>query len=77
MALFDNLMDVQDKVIHHSANLAAVTIPVMSAALHGPQILTYGTASAGLVWYAILITERLCFWLKRLSEWRKGRTKKG
>lgn len=56
---------VQDSVVHHAANAAAVTIPAMSIALHGPEILSYTTAGLGCVWYGILIGERVAAWISR------------
>lgn len=58
---------IQDHVIHHAANLAAITIPVMSISLHAPEALSYTTAGLGIAWYVILIGERVCSWIMR---WR-------
>ena len=59
---------VQDHVIHHSANLAAVVIPVMSVWLNAPVFFTVTTAALGTVWYLILIGEKL---YDLRSKWRE------
>lgn len=60
-----NLQQVQDQVVHHAANTAAVTFPLMSLWLNAPQILTVVTAVLGVVWYCILIGEKIYTWWKR------------
>ncbi len=52
-------------MIHHSANLAAITIPAISLSLNGPAILTYVTGILGAVWYLILISEKFFAWRAR------------
>ncbi len=65
--MLDKLMSAQDNMIHHAANTAAIAIPMMSIALHGPQILSYTTAGLGCVWYGILIGERV---MGMISRWK-------
>ena len=60
-----NIQQVQDQVIHHAANTAAVTFPLMSLLLNAPQILTVVTAILGVIWYSILIGEKIYNWRKR------------
>jgi hypothetical protein len=64
MSLF-NLQQTQDQVIHHAANFAAITIPVVSFSLNGPEAFTYITSILGIIWYLILITERVVSWFKQ------------
>lgn len=63
--MMDKFLGYQDATIHHAANTAAIIIPLMSISLHGPEILSYTTASLGIVWYAILIGERIASWISR------------
>jgi hypothetical protein len=60
-----DLVTTQDHVIHHAANAAAIVIPVMSSLLNGPMILTYLTGTLGVIWYCILIGEKIATWRKR------------
>jgi hypothetical protein len=60
-----NFATTQDQVIHHSANAAAIVIPVMSSWLNGPLILTYLTGALGIIWYCILIGEKIIAWKRR------------
>lgn len=55
----------QDIAAHHAANAAAIIIPTMSFLLNAPQILTGLTAFLGVIWYAILIGEKLIGWVKQ------------
>lgn len=61
----------QDGIIHHAANAAAITIPIISASLNGPLILTYSTAGLGAVWYVILIGERVNSWVQKWKARKK------
>lgn len=58
---------LQDHVIHHSANVAAVAFPLVSLWLHAPQAFTYLTSGLGVVWYSILIAEKITY---HLQKWR-------
>jgi hypothetical protein len=60
-----SIAQTQDAVIHHSANAAAVTIPVLSAWLNAPVLLTVVTSILGIVWYCILIGEKVLAWKQR------------
>lgn len=58
---------VQDQVIHHSANAAAFALPALSVWLNAPFILTIVTGVLGVIWYLILIGEHIAAWHK---EWK-------
>ncbi len=62
----------QDAVIHHAANAAAVAIPAGAAVFHLPDILTIMTAIAGLLWYAILISEKVALWFRKYRQFRQS-----
>jgi len=50
--------------MRHVSNLAAV-IPVISLALNWPVILTCTSAALAIVWYVILISEKIYHWTKK------------
>ena len=54
-----------DQVAHHAANAAAVAVPVAAVAYHLPDYLVYSTAIAGLIWYIMLISEKLSRWYRK------------
>jgi len=56
---------IQDHVIHHAANTAAVVFPIMSLWLNAPMILTIITGVLGVIWYCILIGEKIMAWRNR------------
>ncbi len=60
-----NLAQVQDQVIHHSANAAAVTFPLMALWLNAPMIFSITTGVLGIIWYCILIGEKIAAWRRR------------
>ena len=66
------ILAVQDQVIHHAANAAAVTIPFMSIWLHAPMFFTILTAALGSAWYAILIGEKIYQWCTRGQSDKQG-----
>jgi hypothetical protein len=68
-----NLQDVQDHVIHHAANAAAITFPVMSVVLKAPYIFSFVTGFLGMVWYCILIGEKIAAWRQRRKDRRNVR----
>jgi uncharacterized integral membrane protein len=59
------LEQVQDHVIHHAANTAAVAFPLLTFWLNAPQILTITTAVLGVIWYCILIGEKVWSWRRK------------
>lgn len=52
----------EDAIAHHAANAAAVVFPVASVVLHLPEIVTVVVGILGIVWYAILIGEKIAGW---------------
>jgi hypothetical protein len=65
----------QEVVIHHSANAAAVAIPVGFYIFHAPELLTGATALLGAVWYLVLIVERINSYRDRIEAERIARKK--
>lgn len=61
-------MIIQQDVSHHTANIAAVGIPIVSLSLNWPLILTLTTSALGAVWYLILIGKEVYSWFKRKKE---------
>jgi hypothetical protein len=55
----------QDPVVHHGINAAAVLIPTVSFLLQAPPYLTVLLSLLGIVWYTILIAEKLISWLRK------------
>lgn len=51
-------MSVVDQVHHHVANVAAITVPVGSILMHGPEILSWVTSLLGVLWYVALFVDR-------------------
>jgi L-lactate permease len=49
---------VQEHLIHHGGNAAAVTFPLMAIWLNAPQIISALLGLAGLAWYAALFIDR-------------------
>ena len=45
----------EDAMAHHAANTAAVVVPLTSALLHLPEILTCLVSFMGILWYGILM----------------------
>lgn len=64
----------QDTAAHHAANVSAIAIPVISVSLNGPLILSYATGVLGVIWYLILIAERVNAWIQRRKAARKSYT---
>lgn len=62
----------QDHFVHHAANAAAVTIPIMSAMLDAPTLLTEITGVLGILWYAVLFGEKIWVAIKKFRRY-KGR----
>ena len=58
-------MNWHDHAAHHAANIAAIVIPTLSFSLNGPAVLTYTTSVLGIVWYGLLIGEKIYHWTKR------------
>jgi hypothetical protein len=52
----------QEAVIHHAANTAAIAIPVGAVMFHLPEIVAIITGILGIVWYSILIVEKVASW---------------
>lgn len=56
----------QEAVVHHSANAAAIAIPTGAAyALGVRDLFVYIPAVLGMVWYSILIAEKVASWLDK------------
>ena len=47
-----------DSTVHHAGNMAAITFPLMSMLLHGPEILTAILSIFGIAWYVALFIDR-------------------
>ena len=60
----------EDVLAHHAANAAAVAFPVASVVLHLPEIVTVVVGILGIVWYGILIGEKIMGWVKQMKQIR-------
>ena len=72
MSRLSDFQTVQDHAIHHAANFAAITIPVLSDVLNAPRAWTNLTIFLGVVWYCILIGERVYSWY---AKWKSKHSK--
>lgn len=50
---------------HHVANLATLLTAVLSLTLNGPAVLTYTSAALAIIWYVILIGEKIYQWTRK------------
>lgn len=61
-----------DAAAHHAANAAAVAIPVGSVIFRLPEIVTLVVGVLGIIWYAILIAEKMTKWWQQLKQIRQS-----
>jgi hypothetical protein len=57
-------INVHDHITHHVANFAAL-IPLLSFSFNGPAILTFVSAALAIVWYCIIIGEKVYHWTRK------------
>jgi hypothetical protein len=60
----------QEAIIHHAANAAAIVFPVSAVLLHMPEVIAIITGLLGIIWYSILIVEKVALWR---TQWRQTR----
>lgn len=65
---------IDDALAHHAANAAAVVIPVASVTFHLPEVITVLVGILGIIWYAILIGEKIARWR---AQWKQTRQSTG
>lgn len=52
----------EDVIAHHAANVAAIAFPMASVVLHLPEVVTVVVGILGIIWYGILIGEKIAGW---------------
>lgn len=55
----------QTQVTHHAVNAAAVATPTLLTWVQAPEALTVITAILGIIWYLILIGEKIVSIVRR------------